>query len=105
MPDGRVDTARIMEYRTISTAAHKLERGTVELAIVSVGNTHHTSLRTQLGTNDAKLAREAVRLIDRVFCAFEDHAALAFEFRTDDEIKIEVWHWSPCQVRTESNLT
>jgi hypothetical protein len=23
------------------------------------------------------------------------HTALIFEIRADDEIKIEVWHWSP----------
>src|SRR5262249_47213652 len=54
-----------------------------------------------------KLAREAISFIDRVFCVFEDHAALVFKLRTDDEIKIEVWHWSPlpCSNCTESNLS
>ena len=93
--------------RTISSAAGKLDRSTVELVTVSVGNAHGTSCRTQLGTNDAKLAREAVSFIDRVICVFEDHAALVFEVRADDEIKIEVWHWSPLPSSncTESNLS
>src|SRR5260370_34469873 len=71
----------------------KVDRSTVELVTVSVGDAHGTSPRTQLGTNDAKLAREAISFIDRVFCVFEDHAALVFEICADNEIKIEVWHW------------
>ncbi|WP_225671974.1 hypothetical protein [Bradyrhizobium hereditatis] len=74
---------------------------------VSVGDAHGTSGRTQLGTNDAKLAREAVSFIDRVFRVFEKHAALAFELCADDKIKIEVWHRSPLPSsnHTESNLS
>src|SRR5712675_1785193 len=98
---------RIVRDGTISSAADKLDWSTVELVTVSVGDAHGTSLGTQLGTNDAKLAREAISFIDRVFRVFEDHAALVFELRADDEIKIEIWHWSPLQSsnRTESNLS
>jgi hypothetical protein len=90
---------------TASSAADKLDRSSVELVTLSVGYAHGTSLRTQLGTNDAKLAREAISFIDCAVCVFEDHAALAFELRANDEIKIEVWHWSPLPSsnRTESS--
>ena len=37
----------------------------------------------QLRTNDAKLAREVISLIDCDSCVFEDHAALAFEIFAD----------------------
>src|SRR3954467_5117451 len=99
--------ARTADVGTILSAADKIDRSTVELVAVSVGNAHGTSCRTQLGTNDAKFAREAVSLIDRVIRVFEDHAALAFEVRADDEIKIEVWHWSSLPVPTarKSNLS
>src|SRR5262249_32370710 len=105
--DTSLATVIVVRDGTISSAADKLDRSTVELVTVSVGNAHGTSLGTQLGTNDAKLAREAISFIDRVFCVFEDHAALVFKLRTDDEIKIEVWHWSPlpCSNCTESNLS
>src|SRR5205814_6702221 len=87
--------------------ADKLDRSTVELVIVAIGNAHGTPCRTQLGTNDAQLAREAISFIDCVICVFEDHAALVFEVRADDEIKIEVWHWSPLPSSNcrESNLS
>jgi hypothetical protein len=57
----------------------------------------------QLRTNDAKLAREVISLIDCESCVF---AALAFETFADDEIEIE-WHWNPCQISncTESNVS
>src|SRR5262249_35297754 len=80
---------------TTSSAADKLNRRSIELVTLSVGHTHGTSLRTQIGTNDAKLACETIGFIDCAVCVFEDHAALAFELRADDEIKIEVWHWRP----------
>src|SRR6266403_2347188 len=72
----------------------KVDRSTVELVTVCVGNAHGISPREQLRTSDAKLAREAISLIDRDFCVFEDHAALVFEIFADDEIKIEVGHWN-----------
>ena len=52
-------------------------------------------------------SREALSLVDRVFGIFEDHAALAFEFRANDEIKIEVWHCSPLpdSNRRKANLS
>src|SRR4029450_5305975 len=91
----------------ILSAAGKLDRSTVEFFTVDVGDANGASSRTQLGTNDAKLAREAISLIDRIFGIFEYHAALAFELRADDEIKIEVWHCIPLpnSNRTESNLS
>src|SRR3954451_18107665 len=97
--------ARTADVGTILSAADKVDRSTVELVAVSVGNAYGTSCRTQLGTNDAKFAREAVSLVDRVIRVFEDHAALAFEVRADDEIKIEVWHWSSLPVPAVRNLT
>ena len=45
--------------RTISSATDKLERSAIEFVTVSVGHTHSTSPRTQVGTNDA-LARVPV---------------------------------------------
>jgi len=84
----------------------RVDWSTVELVTVSIGDAHRTPRGTQLRTDDTKLAREAVSFIDRVLCVFEDHAALVFELRADDEIKIEVWHWrSPCKVSNaaESN--
>ena len=101
------DRALTVHDGTSSSAADKLDRSTVELVTVSVGNAYGASCRTQLGTNDAKLAREAIGFIDRVICVFEDHAALAFEVRADDEIKIEVWHRNPLPSSncTESNLS
>ena len=75
--------------------ADKLERRAVEFVVVTVGDAHGASRGTQLGSNDAKFAREAVGLVDRIFRIFQDHAALAFELCTDDEIEIEVWHCGP----------
>jgi hypothetical protein len=91
----------------MSSAAVKLDRSTVEFVTVPVGDAHGTSCRTKLGTNDAKLAREAIGFIDRVIRVFENHAALAFEVRADDEIKIEVWHWIslPSSNCMDSNLS
>jgi hypothetical protein len=73
---------------------YRVDRSAVELVTVSVGNAHCTRTRTQLRTNDAKFAREAVSLIDCVLCVFEDHSALAFEIVADNEIEIKVWHWN-----------
>jgi hypothetical protein len=88
----------------VSSAADKLYRRSVELLTVSVGYAHGTPLRTQLWTNGAKLACEAISFIDRAVCIFKDHSALAFELRADDEIKIEVRHWSPLPSSTARNL-
>jgi hypothetical protein len=71
----------IMRDGTISATRDNVDQSTVEL-----------TSRTQLRTDDAKLARETISLIHRDFCAFEDHAALVFEIFADDEIKIEVGH-------------
>jgi hypothetical protein len=81
----------VMRDGTISATR---ERSTVELPAVCVGNSHGAPPRTQLRTDDAKLARETISLIDRDFRVFEDHAALAFEILADNEIKIEVGHWN-----------
>lgn len=98
--------ARIVRDGTISSAAGELDRSSVELVTVTVGDAHGASGGTQLGTNDTKLAREAFSFIDRVFRILEDHTALVFELRTDDEIKIEVWHCpAPSQVSIALNLT
>src|SRR5258708_20053354 len=70
----------------------KVDRSTVELVTVCVGNAHGISPRTQLRTSDTKFAREAISLIDRDFCPFEDHAALVFVIFPDDENKIDVGH-------------
>src|SRR5207302_10743876 len=70
----------------------KVDRSTVELLTVCVSDSHGTSPRTQLRTDDAKLARETISLIDRDFCVFEDHATLVFEIFADDEVEIEVGH-------------
>jgi hypothetical protein len=70
----------------------------VELSTVSVGNAHSISPGTQLGARQAKLVREAVSLIDRDFCVFEDHDALIFELFVYDEIKTEVGHCSSLHV-------
>src|SRR5258708_18613507 len=83
----------IMRDGMISATRDKADRSTVELLTVC-SNSHGTSPRTQLRTDDAKLARETISLIDRDFCVFEDHATLVFEIFADDEIKIEVWHWN-----------
>ena len=85
-------TPIMMRDGTISATRDNVDRSTVELLTVCVSNPHGTSSRTQLRTDDAKLARETISLIDRDFCAFEDHAALVFEIFADDEIKIEVGH-------------
>jgi hypothetical protein len=69
----------IMRDGTISATRDKVDWGTVELLTVCVSNSHGTSPRTQLRTDDTKLARETISLIDRDFCIFEDHAALVFE--------------------------
>jgi len=79
-------TARPLPWRD------KIDRSPVELVAISIRNTHGTSYCTQLGTNCAKLAREAIGFINRAFGVLEDHAALIFEIRADYEIKIEVWH-------------
>src|SRR6266403_4211905 len=85
----------------------KVDRSTVELVTVCVGNAHGISPRTQLRTSDTKFAREAISLIDRDFCVFEDHAALVFEIFADDEIKIEVGHLNrlPSFQLYETNLS
>jgi hypothetical protein len=91
---------------TNSATAVWVDRRTVEFVTVSVGNAHRTSPRSQVGTNNAKLAREAISLIDRDFRVFEDHATLVLEIFTDDEIKIEVGHWTHLPVRqTEANVS
>ena len=82
----------IMRGGTISATRDKFDRSTVELLAVCVSNSHGTSPRTQLRTDDANLARETISLIDRDFCIFEDHAALVFEIFADDEVEIEVGH-------------
>ena len=74
-----------------------VDRNTVEFVTFSVGDAYCVSTRAQLGTNDAKFAREAFSLFDRNFGVFKDHSALAFEIIADDEIEIKVWHWTPCQ--------
>jgi hypothetical protein len=84
----------IMRDGTISATRDKADRSTVELLTVCVSDSHGTSSRTQLRTDDAKLARETISLIDRNFCIFEDHTALVFEIFADDEVEIEVGHWN-----------
>jgi hypothetical protein len=71
-----------------------VNRSTVKLTTISVSNAYSISLRTQLRTRDANFLCEAVSLINRKFCVFEDHNALFFEYFADDEIKTEVGHWS-----------
>jgi hypothetical protein len=80
----------IIPDQTISAT----DRSTVKLLAVCVRDAHGTAPRTKLGTDDAKLARNTISLIDRDFCVFEDHAALALEIFANDEIKIEVGHWN-----------
>jgi hypothetical protein len=84
-----------MRDGTISATRDRVDRSTVELLTIFVSNSHGTSPRTQLRTDDTKLARETISLIDRDFCVFEDHATLVFEIFADDEIKIEVGHLEP----------
>src|SRR5438034_10086818 len=86
---------RKMHDGTMSATRDKDDRKTIELLTVCVSNSHGTPPRTQHGTDDAKLARETISLIDRDFRVFEDHATLVFEIFADDEIKIEVGHWEP----------
>ena len=69
-----------------------IDRSTVELGTVSVGDPHK-SYGTQLRTGYAKLICQAIGLVDRDFCVFEDHDALIFELFAYDEIKTEVGHW------------
>jgi hypothetical protein len=71
---------------------NEIERSSVELVILYVGNAHGTSYGTELWPNFAKLASEAISFIDSAFCIFEDHAALVLEIRADCEIENEVWH-------------
>jgi len=85
----RALAALIMCDGAISAAPDKLDRGTVELVTVSVSDAHRTSPRTQLRANDAKLAREVISFIDRVFCICEDHSALVLDVCADDEIKMK----------------
>src|SRR6476469_9384874 len=84
----------IMREGTISATRDMVDRSTVELLTVCVSDSHGTSPRTQLRTDDAKLARETISLVDRNFCIFEDHTALVFEIFADDEVEIEVGHWN-----------
>src|SRR6267142_5878133 len=97
----------IMRDGTISATRDKVDWGTVELLTVCVSNSHGTSPRTQLRTDDTKLARETISLIDRDFCVFEDRATLVFEIFADDEIKIEVGHWNrlPSSNCTKTNVS
>jgi hypothetical protein len=80
----------IIRDRTISA----IDRSTVKLLAVCVSDAHGAAPRTKLGTDDAKLTRNTISLIDRDFCVFEDHAALVLEVFANDEIKIEVGHWN-----------
>src|SRR5207302_7201689 len=84
-----------------------IDRRTVELLTVCVSDSHGTAPRTKLRTDDAKLNRNTISLIDRDFCVFEDHAALVFEIFANDEIKIEVGHWNrlPSFQLYETNLS
>jgi hypothetical protein len=69
-----------------------IDGSAVKFDAVSVGNTHSISPGTQLRTSYAKLASEAVSLVDCEFRVFEDHDALIFELSAYDEIKTEVGH-------------
>jgi hypothetical protein len=80
--------------RSSATGRSATDRSTVKLLAVCVSDAHSTAPRTKLGTDDAKLARNTISLIDRDFCVFEDHAALVLEIFANDEIKIEVGHWN-----------
>jgi hypothetical protein len=70
----------------------------VELGTVSVSHAHSISPGTQLRPRQTKFAREAISLIDRDFCIFEDHDALIFELLVYDEIETEVGHCSSLHV-------
>src|ERR1700736_3017530 len=85
----------------VTTCSHphgnRIEWRAIEFPVFAVGNSNGATSRTEIRTHDRKLACQAIGLVERDICVFQDHAALIFELLAYDEIKIKVGHTNRLQ--------